>query len=255
MRTTLMAANGVAVVVSRYSASERQKRHTDHHSRISYVLRGGYREESGQSSILMTAGEVLLKSRKVEHEDAFGEDGAVLLALEFLDEDPFDTVSVPRLWHKRADAFALRHTTAFLEAALAGDACTISAAGYDLLSSTVKEAAWHRSAPPPWLKRLRCELEENGLAAVNVGARARTMGTHPAHASRLFRRCFGVSITEHAQAQSVRRAIAHLDSEASLREAAIAAGFYDQSHMNRVFRRMTGRTPGAYRALATRATG
>jgi AraC family transcriptional regulator len=48
----------------------------------------------------------------------------------------------------------------------------------------------------------------------------------------------------------VRRAIGPLaENMAPLSEVAVAAGFYDQSHMNRVFRRMVGRTPGEYRGV------
>jgi AraC-like DNA-binding protein len=52
----------------------------------------------------------------------------------------------------------------------------------------------------------------------------------------------------------VRRAIGPLARpEIPLREVALEAGFYDQSHMTRVFRRITGRTPGAHRALMAAA--
>jgi AraC-like DNA-binding protein len=44
-------------------------------------------------------------------------------------------------------------------------------------------------------------------------------------------------------------------SQQPLSDVALAAGFYDQSHMTRVFRRMTGRTPGAHRAMFAAALG
>jgi AraC family transcriptional regulator len=73
---------------------------------------------------------------------------------------------------------------------------------------------------------------------------------HVSHLSRLFRRCYGASVTEYAQAHSVRRALASLaQPQLALSDVALAAGFYDQSHLNRVFRRITGRTPGACRAM------
>jgi AraC family transcriptional regulator len=92
------------------------------------------------------------------------------------------------------------------------------------------------------------------LANVNVAARARAAGAHPAHASRLFRQCYGQSISEYAQGQSVRRALGRLaGAETTLSEVALSAGFYDQSHMSRVFRRVLGRTPGVQRALIAAA--
>ena len=38
-------------------------------------------------------------------------------------------------------------------------------------------------------------------------------------------------------------------------DVALAAGFYDQNHMSRVFKRVTGRTPGAHRALLMASAG
>ncbi|MEZ6023223.1 MAG: helix-turn-helix domain-containing protein [Hyphomonadaceae bacterium] len=146
-----------------------------------------------------------------------------------------------------------RHAAAILEAAGAGEARAVEAAANDLVAGSTTAELPTRDAPS-WLGQLRDELEETSLADIDVGARARAAGAHPAHASRLFRRCFGASITEHAQAHSVRRAIGPLfDRSLPLSQVALSAGFCDQSHMNRVFRRVLGRTPGAQRALMAAA--
>jgi AraC-like DNA-binding protein len=201
--------------------------------------------------IRLSPGHVLLKSRRVSHEDQFCDSGAAIVALEFTNEDPFDALEAAELWRSRPDGFALRHAMTLLEAALVGDPYTVSAAGLDLLASANENTSCRDRAQ--WLKQLRDELDCAPLASVDVAARAKNAGAHPAHASRLFRRCYGVSITEHAQAQSVRRALAPLASGAPLSEAAQIAGFYDQSHMTRVFKRVTGHTPGGYRAMLAAA--
>lgn len=253
-KKVLLAGDGVLVAVCRYSAGERHRLHTDTHSRISFLIGGSYREEGQRGPIAMQPGHVLLKSRRAKHEDEFGPAGAEIAAVEFTDEDPFDAANEPDLWRQRADGFALRHATSFLEAALAGDRRAAKTASFDLVSASASDVA-ENCAAPRWLARLRHELEECSLADVDVAATAKENGAHPAHASRLFRRCFGASITEHAQAQSVRRAIGPLASGAALSDVAVATGFYDQSHMSRVFRRVTGRTPGAMRAMLAAAAG
>jgi AraC-like DNA-binding protein len=255
MKKILLSTPALAVAVCRYAPGERHARHTDRHSRISLLLRGSYREEGDPGAIRMAPGDVLLKSSRAYHEDAFGDEGAELVALEFTRDDPFDDLTDPELWRRRADAFALRHATAVLEAALAGDHEAVATAGDDLLSASEEEPR-SRSDAPQWLEDLKQNLEEQTLASVRVATKARQAGAHPAHASRLFRRCYGASITEFAQTQSVRRALRSLARlREPLSEIAIAAGFYDQSHMTRVFRRMTGRTPGAHRALFAAALG
>lgn len=248
MRKILLSTPRIAAVASTYAPGERHARHADARSRISLLVRGSYREDADLGSIVMRPGDVLLKSHRALHEDAFGESGATLVALEFHESDPFDTPEASSLWRRRADGFALRHATAFLEAALAGDETAARAAGDDLIADCGREAP-RRGTAPKWLEHLRDALDASPLAEIDVAAYAHTAGAHPAHASRLFRRCFGQSITEHAQTQSVRRALVWLSEHgASLSDAALAAGFYDQSHMNRVFRRVTGRSPGALRA-------
>lgn len=65
-----------------------------------------------------------------------------------------------------------------------------------------------------------------------------------------------MTITEHAARQTVRRAIVALArGDRDLAAVAAGAGFYDQSHMNRVFLRLTRRTPGAHRALLASLDG
>jgi AraC family transcriptional regulator len=252
MPTTLWTGRAREANVWRYAPGERHAPHTDRWSRISFVLRGGYREESRAGAIRMGPGDILLKSCEVVHEDAYGERGAVLLALEFSGDDAFRHSVGMRCWRKREDAQAIRMAVCLLEAALRGDGAAIEAIGADLLASSHEDGARTRRSPA-WLLRLKRDLETEGLKTVDVAARARAAGVHPAHASRLFRRCFGVSPTEHAQTHSIRRALEMMNvSGAALSDVALAAGFYDQSHMNRVFRRVCGCAPGAYRALTGR---
>ena len=248
-KKVLLDAPGLAVSLCVYGPGERHGPHTDRHSRVSVLLRGSYREDARRGSVFMRPGQVLLKSCFARHEDQFGEKGASLAAIEFLDSNPFDGASEARHWCHRTDAFALRHATTFLEAARAGDASSAGTAALDLVTASIHDDD-SATQPPPWLKTLKQELEERSFVGVDVAARARAAGVHPAHASRLFRRCYRTSITEHANTHSVRRAIAALaEPGISLGETALAAGFYDQSHMTRLFRRALGRTPGTQRSL------
>jgi AraC family transcriptional regulator len=253
MKEVLASRPTFALLRRRYGPREHHPRHKDPHSRVSLILRGGLVEEGRGAAIRLAAGDVLLKTRNAPHEDAFGDGGAVLLALEFHDDDPFEAIGEADFWGCRSDGLAFRHAATFLEAALAGDGDAAFTTATDLVA-TCADVRLGSATPPRWLADLKCELEDASLANVCVAARARRAGAHPAHASRLFRRCYGTSITEHAQAHSVRRAIGALvQPDIALGEVALLAGFYDQSHMTRIFRRMVGRTPGAHRALLAAA--
>jgi AraC family transcriptional regulator len=73
------------------------------------------------------------------------------------------------------------------------------------------------------------------------------------HFARMFRQSVGSSPHEYVLQQRLERARTMLSqTNASLMEIAGCCGFADQSHMNRVFRKRVGQTPGQYRTSADR---
>lgn len=253
LRHRILFDDGVLRVISRrYAPAALFERHRDDLSRITLTLGGGVAEDTRQGSVAIGPGDVLLKSRTAVHENRYAPAGGALqVSFEFLAEDA-DSGALRRVlddvWSLRRGGDALRLATAALEAAIARDACTVTAAANDMASAAV-ESPSRRSAAPRWLASLKDELQQDGFAHVDVAHRARSAGVHPVHASRLFRACYGATITSHAQEHAVRRAIGELAAGESLSHAAASAGFYDQSHMSRVFRRITGRTPGMHRRI------
>ena len=79
---------------------------------------------------------------------------------------------------------------------------------------------------------------------------SRLAGVSQFHLERLFLRDLGVPIGEYALARRVALAAARIEAGDPLAEAALAAGFCDQSHLTRHFRRRMGVTPGGYGARA-----
>ncbi len=65
---------------------------------------------------------------------------------------------------------------------------------------------------------------------------------------RKFKLTFGQSFHDYVLDQRVERAIAQLkDTSKPMKNVAVDCGFYDQPHMNRVFKKRKGVTPGAFR--------
>lgn len=249
LRTTYVANVDHKVSVAQYCPGEHHKQHCDPYSRVSILLAGSLCEEGHNGPISMQPGDILLKSNRAVHEDRFGEAGAVLASIEFKDAGAFECTAGSGLAHGRAGRFAFPQAVTLLEAAYAGDATGAGIAGTDLLAACTSDDGCRRR-PPPWLSILKEEIADLGLAGIDVAARARSCGVHPVHASRLFRQCFGLSITEHARDHNIRRALPIIArTNLSLSQAALDAGFYDQSHMNRTFQRVLGRTPQNVRRL------
>jgi len=64
----------------------------------------------------------------------------------------------------------------------------------------------------------------------------------------VFRQCVGMAPHRYVNVQRVRHAQALLRQGATLAGAANAAGFCDQSHLSRRFKRECGMTPGQYQS-------
>lgn len=102
--------------------------------------------------------------------------------------------------------------------------------------------------PPRWLVQAREMLDERNVEKLSLGEIATTVGVHPVHLAREFRRFYHCTTGEYVRAcriESARRQISASDQPLS--SIALAAGFFDQSHFTRIFKRFTGMTPHQYR--------
>ncbi|HKW45664.1 MAG TPA: helix-turn-helix transcriptional regulator, partial [Candidatus Eremiobacteraceae bacterium] len=139
-----------------------------------------------------------------------------------------------RLYHE----FLTRDSSAALTAeSLLFELCTHVARGSH---DEEREPARLEGVDAALLSGFRDKLEIREIAsAVNV---------HPSHLCRAFRRHRGQTIGDQViglRLQAVCRRL--LDTSSSLSDIALDAGFTDQSHMNRTFKRLIGESPGAYR--------
>ncbi len=104
------------------------------------------------------------------------------------------------------------------------------------------------SGRPRWLSQAIEFLESEYRRSLRIEEVAVAVGIHPTHLSRVFRRRVGVPLGEYVHRLRVRYASEELCRPgARLVEVAAAAGFADQSHMTRVFKRVTGVTPLEFR--------
>lgn len=135
---------------------------------------------------------------------------------------------------------------------MADDGCTSGMAANETSASTTPVL--------PVRSGLRCAIAYiHAHPGKALGCReiAFLAGLSISQCARQFRRVTGLA--PHRYLLQVRVALVKTllcESERDLVLIAADAGFADQSHMNRVFRRLTGTTPGAFRnAASMRLTG
>jgi AraC family transcriptional regulator len=105
--------------------------------------------------------------------------------------------------------------------------------------------------PQRWLARSVELLRESFTAHLTLTQLASVAGVHPVHLAREFRRFHGCTIGDYIRRLRVERACRQLSSsDESLATIAAAAGFSDQSHFSRTFKRLMGMTPTQYRRKA-----
>jgi AraC-like DNA-binding protein len=97
-------------------------------------------------------------------------------------------------------------------------------------------------------------LHDRALERLRLTQLAALVGVHPATLARMFRARFRLSVGAYQRQLRLEWAGRRLaETRDTLSHIALRAGFADQSHFTRAFKRWTGESPGRYRQ--TRASG
>ncbi|NUR96222.1 MAG: AraC family transcriptional regulator [Kribbellaceae bacterium] len=96
--------------------------------------------------------------------------------------------------------------------------------------------------------RLRELLDAHGAEGITLEDAAKVVHAHPVHLVRAFSRKFGMPPHRYLTGRRVDLARRYLLDGRPTAEVAALAGFYDQSHLNRHFKKVLGVTPKSFAA-------
>lgn len=100
----------------------------------------------------------------------------------------------------------------------------------------------------PAIRRVHELLHAHYRESLTLSDLATAAGRHPVYLASAFRRAYGETIGDCIRRLRIEHAARELrESHVPLAEVALAAGFANQSHFTRAFKRATGTTPAAYR--------
>jgi AraC family transcriptional regulator len=227
--------------------------HTHEASYFSILLEGTYSETWHETTIVYEPFTCVFHAAFTEHNDTIGPNGCRMFFVELLPSwveviDALGSQPEHLLKMHGGDAvwLALRLYHEFLTRDAAA-ALTAESLLFELCTHVARESH-DDDREPAWLSAVDVALQSSFREGVEIRDLASTVNVHPSHLCRAFRRFRGQTIGDHViglRLQAVCRRL--LDTSASLSEVALEAGFTDQSHMNRTFKRLIGESPGAYR--------
>ena len=106
---------------------------------------------------------------------------------------------------------------------------------------------------PTWLEQARDLCHSRFAEPLTLGEIARSVGAHPTHIARSFKKHYGTTVGEYIRGLRLDWAAARLEtSDDSIADIAAAAGFYDQSHFSHHFKKYLGASPLEFRASRSR---
>jgi AraC family transcriptional regulator len=127
---------------------------------------------------------------------------------------------------------------------------TIESLTLELIAKSSRRAIRKSEPKPPlWLRRVREILDERFDESLTLVALSESVGVHPVHLAREFRRFYNSTVGEYVRKRRIETACRQISAtEFPFSEIAHAAGFFDQSHFTRTLKKFTGMTPSEYRA-------
>lgn len=103
------------------------------------------------------------------------------------------------------------------------------------------------------MQRVRDHIDAHHAESLSIDTLSQLVDLSPSHLVRSFHATYGMPPITYQTAVRIVRAKDRLRQGHPIAHVAVDMGFYDQSHFHRVFKRITGVTPGRYQAAAASA--
>jgi AraC family transcriptional regulator len=233
--------------------------HTPSHSHkrplFCFVMQGDYTEKYGGKTRECTPSTLLFHPAEELHAEYFHEEGGRSFIIEIAPE---------WLTHVREYITVTDHSADFHGGTLellarklyrefaqldAASAIIIEGLMLEMLGEATRSYAT-KGLPLPvrWVQQARDLLEARFTENLSLTEVARHVGVHPVHLAQTFHKAYNYTVGEYVRKLRIDYACRELSlSEKPIVEIALTAGFCDQSHFTRTFKRLMGVSPTQYR--------
>ncbi len=248
---------GATLSESTHGAGSHLATHEHANAYFCLVLSGEYQEVSGRRKYICRPGSLVVHPGGEQHRNRFGGQPVRCFNLELTGPSSslFQELRLISAVHNGGPSvFALTRIYREFRQGDAAAELIIQGAMLELLGECLRKQSGRAGDTVPDSARqcrdLLCARFQERLSITEI---AKCVGVHPVHLCRAFQDCFGRTIGEFVRELRMRWAAEQLaHAERSLAIIAVEAGFCDQSHFNRTFKRFTGMAPGQYRSSVTR---
>ena len=220
---------------------------------VTLMVGGEYSETAARRSFRYDRFSAVYHPPQLEHRDVIGGPGVRLVMFEF-EPDLVDDLHHTGLQSMRdltGTPAAWRILSLYRDAVTGHDALDFEARALQVIADVVRTPS-KIPLDPPALSRARDYVHAHFCERITMHDVAGAAALHPVYLGQLFQERSGETIGSYVARLRVRAAAEELSStETPLSDVALAHGFCDQSHFNRVFKKVSGLTPAAFRAKFT----
>lgn len=249
---------GFTLTEALYPAKLRQPRHTHRQASFSFVLTGSYAENYGRQSQVRQPSTIVFHPPQESHSVDFEGEAVRILSVHI----DFERLAYIREYSNVLDSSVSRRTEtiAWLGRRIyrefdrmdALSALAIEGLILEILVNASRdESSLGERKFPRWLKQAKEFLHAHFSESLVMEDVAQAVGVHRVHLARVFREKFGCTIGEYVRRLRVEFACRQISTtETPLCQIAFAAGFSDQSHLNKTFKNLFNLTPSEYRKIS-----
>jgi AraC family transcriptional regulator len=248
-------SSGLVLSELKHRTGKKLLEHSHQLANFCFLLNGDYLENWGSETIVYRPMTIVFHPPELTHRDEIGNHGGHFFNVEleadwinsmrdyaFVPEGPVGTKGGDLSW------LALKLYREFKSdrpSQLAIDGLVMT-----MLSEVQKTGSREDTRSPRWLTQAVELLHAEFKTNLTINFVAQQIGVHPFHLARVFKRFHDQTISDYVKSLRVNFACQELlKRDTDLSDVALAAGFADQSHFTRVFKQVTGLTPGAFRGV------
>jgi AraC family transcriptional regulator len=257
---TSAEVNGLILSELRFPSDYRQVAFEPERPYLALVLEGGMVKSFRAKTMDFGRGSALTMPAGLWHAARFGPVGSTIVIIRPSTESTPLTDAFRRLAELRGRGLNWLAWRLAGELRASDAAAPLAAEGFalEILAATTREVAVDRCVgrPPRWLSSAEEFLRARIADPVGLSELATAVGVNATHLARVFRARYGISVGEYGRRLRLDWAAAEIArDDTPIAQIAAAAGFADQSHFTRLFKRHVGTTPARFREEARRVPG